>query len=313
MLLPTYGATFAPRSVPAQLSSSTHVLLTKYVIHVRTSNLEGAGTSGKVRLLLFGDVREEELRLENNLNHSKPFKRGCEDIFEFQIASLGILQSANVMFQHGSNSAWHLQEVEVLDTSSMLSYLFGYRQWVSPDRGNSKAVAVSDSDCSGWVSSRLRKPKQRPFKSMQDLLLYKVRVRTTEIKGAGTDSNVFISITGELHSVQSLELHYNGLRDDKFESGSEDFFDLHLPPLGNIDSIKIMHDNSGGFGSAWHLQDVEITDTSMGKSFLFECSQWLSKDEGPATVEKPYDSDSNMLISLVLENPKVEMVSKLYK
>ncbi len=296
-----------------QNEPSTRPSLTKYLIHVRTSNLDGAGTSGKVRLSLLGDARFEELKLDKSLNHSKPFKRGCEDTFVFQLAPLGILRSATVMLQHASCSPWHLQEIEVLDTSSMQSYIFSCNQWVDPGLDNSQAVLISNSDGSSWVSLRLKKPKQRPHEYLQDLLLYKVCVRTSDIKGAGTDANVFISITGELNSVQSFELHYNGLRDDKFEVGSEDFFDLYLPPLGNILSIKVMHDNFGGFGSAWHLKDVEITDIAAGKSYLFECSQWLSKDEGPATVEKPYESESNLLISLELQNPKMKLVSISYK
>ncbi len=311
MQLTNHDATAALHSAPA-ITSSRHSL-TKYLIHVRTSNLNGAGTFGKVRLSLHGDERIEELRLEKSLNHSKPFKRGCEDTFEFQLASLGILRFATVLLQPASGSAWHLQEIEVLDTSSMQSYLFGWGNWVDPGLGKSKAALIYGSDGSEWFSLRLKKPKSKSYESLQDLLLYKVRVRTSDIKGAGTDANVFISITGELHSVTSVELHYNGLRDDKFEAGSEDIFDLYLPPLGNIVCIKVMHDNFGGFGSAWHLQDVEITDTDAGKKYLFECNQWLSKDEGPASVEKPYDSESNLLISMVLDYPKIDFIRILYR
>ncbi len=301
-----------PTSEISDLSSIGQSLV-KYIVHVRTSNIDGAGTSGKVRLSLFGDARFEQLDLEMSLNHSKPFKRGCTDTFEFQLFSLGILRFATVMLQKTSNSSWHLQEIEVLDLGSLQLYLFGCGQWVAPGLDNSKAYLVSDSYDSTWVALRLKKPKQRSYECLQDLVLYKVCVRTSDMKGAGTDANVFISITGERNSVQSIELHYNGLRNDKFEVGSEDIFDLYFPPLGNIVSVKVMHDNFGGFGSAWHLKNVEITDTTAGKSYLFDCNQWLAKDEGPATIEKPYDSESNMLISLALEDPKVHMVKNIYK
>ena len=32
---------------------------------------------------------------------------------------------------------------------------------------------------------------------------------------------------------------------DKFERGQEDIFEFRLPPLGELLSAKIMHDNSG--------------------------------------------------------------------
>jgi hypothetical protein len=193
----------------------------------------------------------------------------------------------------------------------MQAHLFGCGQWIA--RGKAKVVSTFVENDVNWISFRLKKPKQRPMKASQDLLLYKVHVRTSDLKGAGTDANVFLSITGSLHSVQSLELRYVERDVDKFESGSEDVFEFHLPPLGDIASIKVMHDNTGGFGSAWHLQDVEIIDTHSRKSFLFKCCQWLSKYEGPASIEKICDSESNIMISFMIEKPEVKMLLNLYK
>jgi len=292
----------------------SHPPVTKYRIHVRTSGIDGAGTSGKVRLLLSGELQTEQFQLDKCVNHLEPFARGCEGVFEVQLASLGILRSATVLLldASGSGSSWHLQEIEVIDKIAMQSYLFGCRQWISSGLSNPKVKTFCDLDGLNWMSLCLKKPKKKPYEAFQDCILYKIHVRTSDLKGAGTDANVFLNITGELNSVQSLELKYNGLRSDKFESGCDDMFEFHLPPLGNIVEIKVMHDNSG-IGCAWHLKDVEIIDTLAHNSFLFECQQWLSKNEGPATVEKPYDSESSILISLILDHPKVEKLTTLYK
>ena len=281
--------------------------VTEYTIHVRTSDLDGAGTSANVRLSLIGELRAEELRLEKSMNYSIMFQRGGEYIFVVKIAPLGMIRSAAVM-----NQAWHLLEIEVVDTKSMQLYLFRCQQWVARDQGNAKVVASVGSDGKNWISLRLKKPQQKVHVAFQELLTYKVHVRTSDIKGAVTDSRVFLSITGGFHSVQSLELENASNRGDKFESGSDDTFEFHLPPLGNILGIKIMHDNFGS-NSAWHLQDVEIIDTKAGKSFSFACSQWLSKTEGPAAVEHTGDSESNILISMLLEKPDVKMLPILYK
>ncbi len=319
MLLPKRGASLSSggpnQNTPAISVSTTHSMMTKYTVHTRTSNIDGAGACGTVRLSLLGEFRAEELELCKSLNHSKPFARGCEDIFEFHSAHLGILRSATVMLHNsgGAEVSWHLQEIEVVDTVCMQAYSFACGQWIASDMRNAKAVASLDADGFNRISLRLKKPKQRPFKSSQDLTLYKVHVRTSVLKGSGTDANVFLSITGSLNSAQSLELRYDERGVDKFENGSEDVFEFHLPPLGDIVNIKVMHDNSGGFGSAWHLQDVEIIDTEVKKSFLFKCCQWLSKYEGPATIESKYDSESQILISLVLDNPEVCMLPILYR
>jgi hypothetical protein len=302
-------------SVVTLPASATHSMLTKYKIHVRTSDVDGAGASGKVRIVLTGEFRAEELELGSSLNHANPFRRGYEDTFEFFLNTLGVLRSATVMLHDasGSEAAWHLREMEVIDTKCNLAYVFGCGQWIASALRNVKVLASSTVDGLNWISLRLKKPKQRPFEALRDLVLYKIHVRTSDLKGAGTDANVFLSITGALDSVQSLELKYDEDRADKFESGSEDVFEFHLPALGDIISVKVSRDNFVDFASAWHLQDVEIIDTTARKSFLFNCCQWLSKHEGPATIEKKYDSESNLLISLMLDKPEVQMLTNLYK
>ena len=101
-------------------------------------------------------------------------------------------------------------------------------------------------------------------------------MRTSDIKGAGTvrppstgllpppliplsfgthdclplflplqDANVFLSLSGTLRSEEAFELDKCLNHTDKFERGSEDIFEFRLPPLGNLLSAKVMHDNSG--------------------------------------------------------------------
>ena len=104
-------------------------------------------------------------------------------------------------------------------------------------------------------------------------------VRTSDIKGAGTvrrpsrfairmqptgsgcmrteaalvdalslssqDANVFMSLKGTLRTEARIELDQCLNHADKFERGHEDIFEFRLPPLGDLVSVKIMHDNSG--------------------------------------------------------------------
>jgi hypothetical protein len=290
----------------ADQSASIHPLLIEYRIHVRTSNLDGAGTSSAVRLLLCGDHREEEFSLDKSLNHLKIFRRGCEDIFTFKLASLGILRSATVLHScSGPRPSWHLHEIEVIDTDGMLSYLFECRQRVSAGFGQAKVVSTVGSKFLNWISLRLKKPQQRVFPTSTGVYLYTVHVRTSDLQGAGTKANVFLSLTGELGSVQSLELQ----SEDFFQAGSDKIFKFYLPPLGSITSITVSLD---GFGraSTWHLQHIDVLDTHGGKSFLFSYCQWLSKN---ATVLQPHHSESNILICLTLKDPVVNTIATLYK
>ena len=106
---------------------------------------------------------------------------------------------------------------------------------------------------------------------------------------------------GTLFDVYSIELDKCLNHTDKFERGSEDIFEFRFPPLGDILSAKIMHDNSGltnpvrsmlhcivfkwnfrviNFSDHqdWHLKEIEILDTKTQRSYLFECNQWLSRE-----------------------------------
>ncbi len=114
------------------------------------------------------------------------------------------------------------------------------------------------------------------------------------------DANVYLSLKGVLWDVDSIELDKCLNHTDKFERGSEDIFEFRFPQLGDILSLKIMHDNSGltnpvrqivdmlsihGSHAAlvlhfqdWHLAEIEVVDTRMDRSFLFHCNEWLSRE-----------------------------------
>ena len=117
---------------------------------------------------------------------------------------------------------------------------------------------------------------------------------------------MFLSLSGALWDIVTLELDKCLNHTDKFERGCEDIFEFRFPPLGNLLSAKVMHDNSGltnpdvcrplppppssfcvFFGCLlllvftpvqWHLKEIEIIDTRNGQSFLFPCGQWLSRE-----------------------------------
>ena len=56
---------------------------------------------------------------------------------------------------------------------------------------------------------------------------------------------MFLSLKGTLRTEEEIELEKCLNHADKFERGHEDIFEFRLPPLGDLLSAKIMHDNSG--------------------------------------------------------------------
>ncbi len=74
---------------------------------------------------------------------------------------------------------------------------------------------------------------------------YKVTVKTSDIRGCGTDANVCIQIFGENGSSDELKLKDSATHMDKFERNQEDIFTYTLLSLGDLSKIRIWHDNKG--------------------------------------------------------------------
>ncbi len=70
----------------------------------------------------------------------------------------------------------------------------------------------------------------------QDGIKYEVEVKTADEMGAGTDSNVYLSIYGEKSEAKKLQLSRSIGK--LFEKGSLDKFDLDLKELGKV-GIKL--------------------------------------------------------------------------
>jgi hypothetical protein len=68
-----------------------------------------------------------------------------------------------------------------------------------------------------------------------------VRVHTSDIRGAGTDAGVYITLCGQQGSSAQLQLDTAGR--DLFERGTVDEFVVDSPPVGAISSILVGHDN----------------------------------------------------------------------
>lgn len=78
---------------------------------------------------------------------------------------------------------------------------------------------------------------------------------------------------------------------DNFERGRTDVFRLESFDIGEVDRIRIGHDNAG-VGAAWYLKDVRIEEEETKKSWKFLCNRWLAKDEGDGATEAEFTLES---------------------
>ncbi|XP_059266041.1 lipoxygenase homology domain-containing protein 1 isoform X2 [Mustela nigripes] len=108
--------------------------------------------------------------------------------------------------------------------------------------------------------------------------VYEVVTATGDVRGAGTDANVFITLFGE--NGLSPKLHLTSKSESAFKKANVDVFRVRTNNVGLIYKIRIEHDNTG-LNASWYLDRVIVTDMKRPHlRYYFNCNTWLSKVEG---------------------------------
>jgi hypothetical protein len=124
---------------------------------------------------------------------------------------------------------------------------------------------------SGWEHIIYRDGVAGANNAMED---YKITVFTSDVRGAGTDANVFIELQGDRGAIGANRLESGR---NNFERNARDVFVVKGTDIGDVQKVTIWHDNSG-VGAAWHLASVEVFNPATQKTYFFECNQWLEKN-----------------------------------
>ncbi|KAK2914252.1 hypothetical protein Q8A67_002651 [Cirrhinus molitorella] len=102
---------------------------------------------------------------------------------------------------------------------------------------------------------------------------YLVNVQTGHRRGAGTTAKV--KVTLQFIDGQSEAFSLSDPEKPVFERGGVDVFVLSIPfSLGELQSIDISHDNSGG-SPDWYLDRITVQDLQTQDVTHFLCSTWL--------------------------------------
>lgn len=111
---------------------------------------------------------------------------------------------------------------------------------------------------------------------------YRITVYTGNKRMAGTDADVSIVLYGSVGDSGEWKLDN---KENNFERGKKDEFQIECPSVGEIKKIRIGH-NGANPASGWYLDKVIIDDENMGRVYEFLCDRWLAEDEadGKTTV-----------------------------
>jgi hypothetical protein len=87
-------------------------------------------------------------------------------------------------------------------------------------------------------------------------------VVTSDVKGAGTDADVYVELQGRNGSTGKMQLPS---RPEHFERGGSDFFSVTGVDVGKVARLIIGHNNRGP-SPGWHLDYCALTsDGSLDK------------------------------------------------
>eukprot|EP01118_Nematostelium_gracile_P009375 TRINITY_DN3151_c0_g1_i3.p1 TRINITY_DN3151_c0_g1~~TRINITY_DN3151_c0_g1_i3.p1 ORF type:complete len:513 (-),score=190.16 TRINITY_DN3151_c0_g1_i3:51-1589(-) len=109
---------------------------------------------------------------------------------------------------------------------------------------------------------------------------YEITVKTGDVRGAGTNAGVFITLFGEKTDSGQRDLENSS---SNFTRGKIDQFNLDTADLGELSKIRIGHDNKG-FGADWFLDWVKVKSAKTGKEWTFHCSKWFSSEVDDAQL-----------------------------
>ncbi|XP_069822091.1 polycystin-1-like protein 2 [Dendropsophus ebraccatus] len=135
------------------------------------------------------------------------------------------------------------------------------------DNAKVKIIALEDND---------------PFAQYR----YLVTVFTGHRRGAATTSKVTITLYGS--DGESEPHHLYDPDGIIFERGGCDVFLLTtLLPLGEVQRIRLWHDNSGDKPS-WYINRVLVHDVEIDQRWYFLCNSWLSIEVGDCVLDKEF-------------------------
>ncbi|XP_026517425.1 polycystic kidney disease protein 1-like 2, partial [Terrapene carolina triunguis] len=115
---------------------------------------------------------------------------------------------------------------------------------------------------------------------------YLVTVFTGHRRGAATTSKVTLTLYGL--EGESEPHHLTDPETLVFERGGVDVFLLcTLFPLGELQRIRLWHDNSGDSPS-WYVNRVLVHDLAQDQKWYFLCNSWLAIDVGECVLDKVF-------------------------
>ncbi|XP_075441794.1 lipoxygenase homology domain-containing protein 1 isoform X2 [Ascaphus truei] len=269
----------APSSRPGPRSGSLSVGKVLYKVLVKTGNKKRSGTSARVFIQMKGTkgkLNKTQLYKKSgsdalDRNSAFTFNKGSDNTFKLYGPEIGDIK--NITLEHDGleqQYAWYVEEVFVSNTNRDKTWHFPCRRWFS--------LYHADCQLSRTLTPDSKSALHQLDGKKGDHTVYEVVTITGDVRGAGTDANVFVTLFGEFGITPKI--HLTSKSRTAFERTKTDVFRVKTNNVGPLKKIRIEHDNTG-MNAGWFLDRVVVTDMNRPHlRFYFPCNNWLSKEEG---------------------------------
>ncbi|XP_035377622.1 lipoxygenase homology domain-containing protein 1-like [Electrophorus electricus] len=233
-----------------------------YNVQVMTGDVRGAGTNSKIHLVMYG--RKGVKNSGKVFLEGGTFERAQIDVFSVELLEL-LSPLSRVTIGHdnaGISCGWYCEKVMVYCPFTGIEQVFPCGQWLDEDEG----AGLVERELYEMVSLRQRKQKKFPWS---------LWIWTSDVKGAGTDAQVFLQVYGETGKSDEMKLES---KSDSFEQGQCDKFMIEMPDIGKVRKLRIWHEKRNPF-SGWHLGRVTLMKTLNREKYNFVCNRWLDINE----------------------------------
>uniref|UniRef100_A0A8C8HBG1 PLAT domain-containing protein n=1 Tax=Oncorhynchus tshawytscha TaxID=74940 RepID=A0A8C8HBG1_ONCTS len=268
------------------LVGATQPMAVVYNVQVMTGNVRGGGTNSKIHIIMHGTKglkNSGKVFLEGGA-----FERGLIDIFNVEIAALlSPLSRVTIGHDNGAVGAgWYCEKVTVYCPFTGIEQTFPCCKWLDEDEGD----GLIERELYEMVSLRQKKLKKYPWS---------LWIWTSDVKGAGTDAQVFLQIYGEKGKSDEMRLESNS---DSFEQAQLDKFMIEMPDIGKLTKARIWHEKRHPF-AGWHFARATVMKTLTREKYSFNCGRWLdiNEDDNEIIRELPATGNVNIIYFSVLK------------
>lgn len=262
--------------------------LSSYEIEIETGKRSYAGTDANIYIKLYGENNKHTDLVKIDRKNTNDFEKGSIVIEKIRSKNIGKIRKIHIEHDNsGIQAGWFLERIKVKSSN-----------------------AISNFEIKEWLSNQNKKIHPSTIATENTLKFkYTVIIQTGENESDGTNAGVSIQLYGEDDKTTTLQgldtVAYNDFQKD----GLGAYIIYSDEELGNINKIKVQHDNTGD-SPWWYIKRILVDNI-----FTFTIEDWLGTDEPDIHPCKTYTIDiskSYDLRKFNLRKPKGKEIEHWY-